>query len=48
MININTAQALGQMKNKIILIHSENNLATYCHFILCIFFLVLMLLIKQN
>jgi len=39
MININTTQALeGQMKNKIIL-HSENNLATYCHCILCIFFL---------
>jgi len=38
MININTAQALeGQMKNKIILIHSEYNLATVT--LLCIFFL---------
>lgn len=38
MININTAQALeGQMKNKIILIHIENNLATYCHFIFAYF-----------
>jgi len=45
MININIAQALeGQMKNKIIIIHSEYNLATYCHFTLHIF-LVIMLLI---
>ena len=38
LININNAQPLeGQMKNKIILIHNENNLATYCHFIHYIF-----------